>query len=182
MKRALVLGSGEGGDYVGGERGQLLRFQRVSVLGVDEGGLFAHLVEAEGTGGLGQIVLPALVVFVKDAIGDGGLEDGLEAIVVFLRDGIELVVVAAGATDRQTEEDRSSGIHHVGALLDEVDVFHFEEHVAVGADAVEAGAGARIGVVRVELIAGDLLFGETVIRFVVVEGFDDVVAVAPGDQ
>ena len=67
-------------------------------------------------------------------------------------------------------------------LLDEVEVFHFEEHVAVGAHAIEAGAGARFRVVGIEFVARDLFFGEAVVGLVVVERFDDVIPIAPGDE
>ena len=67
-------------------------------------------------------------------------------------------------------------------LLDQVDVFHLEEHVAIGAHAVETGAGARFGIVGIEFIARDLFLGEAVVGLVVVERLDDVIAIAPGFQ
>ena len=92
------------------------------------------------------------------------------------------MIVAAGAADGEAEEDAAGGIDHVDTLFDQVDVFDLEEHVAVGADSVKAGAGAGFGVVGVEFVAGDLLPDEAVVRFVFVERLDDVVAVAPGDE
>src|SRR5262249_29027118 len=50
---------------------------------------------------------------------------------------------------------------------------------AVDAGAEEAGRGHRPGVVRSDLVAGNLLPNEPIIGLVVVEGADDEVAIGP---
>src|SRR5262245_12084647 len=44
---------------------------------------------------------------------------------------------------------------------------------------VESRGDYRVGIVRPEFVAGDLLFDEPVVRFVFVEGLDDVIAISP---
>ncbi len=115
-----------------------------------------------------------------DAVGwqDGG-EAGLETVVVGLFDGVELMVVAASATDGEAHE-REAGVfgdvvedfltllHHVGS----VDVF--------GIKTDEAGCDEGVGIVGFEFVAGDLLTEEAIVGKVVVEEPDDVVAVTMG--
>ena len=96
-------------------------------------------------------------------------EERLQTVVIALRDGIELVVVAPGAAERQAEEDRAGGVgdvvEHLLAALLQVDGV-----VLVGEAAVEAGGDQRLRVVGVQLVAGDLLLDEAVVRLVLVEG------------
>ena len=44
-------------------------------------------------------------------------KDRLHRKVVFLQDGIELVIVTSGTTQRQPQESRSRGIHDVGQFI-----------------------------------------------------------------
>ena len=92
------------------------------------------------------------------------------------------MIVAPRAANRHAEEDGTGGVDHVHPLLNDVHIFDLEEHVAIGADAVEARAGSGLRVIGIEFIARNLLFGEAIVRLVVIERLDDVVAVAPGDQ
>ena len=46
------------------------------------------------------------------------VEEGKELIVLTLRDGIVLVIVALGAADGQAEEDRSGGIDPIDDRID----------------------------------------------------------------
>ncbi|MFO1436843.1 MAG: hypothetical protein U1F81_00890 [Verrucomicrobiaceae bacterium] len=104
-------------------------------------------------------------------------EDGLHGVEVGLCDGIELMVVAFGATHRGGEEGGSGGVHHVGELvgtLHELQIFVLTLH------AVHRPADDETGsYIRAAGIARDLLEHEAVEGFVSVEGVDDVVAVAP---
>ncbi len=52
--------------------------------------------------------------------------------------------------------------------------------ISSGIVAQEAGRDERVLAVRPQLVAGELLFHELVVGLVVVEGGDDVVAIAPG--
>ena len=179
---ALVFFGEERGLGGGRQGGDFLAAQAFLILAVDVGDFVADLPELKGAGIFSDVVVARGVVIEKNLIADGGLEDGLEAVIILLGDWVEFVIVAAGATDGEAEEDGTGGIHHVDPFLGQVDVFHFEEHVAVGADAVEAGAGAGFGVCGIEFVGGDLLFHKTVIGFVVIEGLHHVVAVAPGEE
>ncbi len=112
------------------------------------------------------------------------VEDAGEGVVVLLRDRVELVVVAAGTTEREAEERLAHGVdlvvHHVADDLLLVGV-------AAVPDAVrEKRRGDQSG--RIDLssvgvrhqISGDLMDDELVEREVAVEGIDDPVAIAPG--
>src|ERR1051326_954139 len=71
-------------------------------------------------------------------------------------------------------------MHIISKLFDLVDILDLEKHVAIGADTIVASAGARLRVVRPEFVSGDLLFRKTIGGFVVIEGLNHVVAIAPG--
>ena len=111
----------------------------------------------------------------------GRREECLQAVVVGLRDGVELVIVAAGALHGKPQED----LPHAGG--------HFAQDflaglflVLVAADdmarprAVEAGGDEGFDIVRKQLVAGKLFLDEAVVRLVRVERTDDVIAVTPG--
>ena len=115
-----------------------------------------------------------------------GPEVGLQPVVVDLPDGVEHVIVAAGAADRKAEE---GGSDDVGALG--------ENLVAAGRDFLVAGVapdgtepvqarrrqqgpvGRQVCAAAGQLVAGDLLADEPVERNVPVQGVDHVIAVAP---
>ena len=87
------------------------------------------------------------------------LEERDHAVVVRLRDRIDLVVVAAGAVHRHAEEDlrrrRDDVVEFVVAGLQRVGRL-----VVPQAEAVVAGGDDAVGVVAVELVAGELLLDE----------------------
>ena len=121
-------------------------------------------------------------------VGRGGSgEERLQAVVVLLRNGIELVIVAAGAADGGAGEGLHRGAHHVVAvdvansllfdgafadfdLSDPVERACCDE--AEGDDAV-----LRAGV---EHVAGELLPHELRERLVLVKSANDVIAIRPG--
>ncbi len=127
----------------------------------------------------------------------GGSEDGLHPEIVFLADGIELVVVAAGAGQGQTHEGRSRHVDPIGQTF-VAELGGVQGGLADGGSKpVEAGADAGFqvshlcgpngvaGVVEVQvvgpqLVGRDLFLDEAVVRFVFVERLDHVVPVAPG--
>jgi hypothetical protein len=114
----------------------------------------------------------------------GGAEDAGHGVVVGLGDGVELVIVAAGAADGETEEGAGGGIDlvvdNIHAVLFLVGFAEF-----VSAEGEEAGAddvvAFGVGVSGGEEIAGDLGADEFIVGFVAVEGVDDPIAVLPGD-
>ena len=117
------------------------------------------------------------------AEGLGAAEDAGEGVVVFGGDGVEFVVVAAGAADGEAHEGAADGFE---LFVDDV---HAEEafvllFVVGGAEGEEGGGGelaaALGGVGGGEEVAGDVFGDELVEGGVGVEGFDDVVAEAPG--
>ena len=128
--------------------------------------------------------LPGVLLFFAgqdDVVRLSLREVGLQAVVVGLAEGIELVVVAAGAADGDAEEGRADDVGHLGE-----DFVLRAGHVLVAgilaerAEAVEA-AGHQVGLVGgIHLVAGELLLDEIVVRLVVVEALDDVIAVAVG--
>ena len=110
-------------------------------------------------------------------------EDAGEGVVVALGDRVHLVVVAAGAGDREPEEGARG---RLDLLVDDV------QHelpavlgvVGLAAEGEEAGRDELIGPLAVVLggqqVAGDLLADELVVRLVGVERGDHPVAIAPG--
>ncbi len=109
-----------------------------------------------------------------EVVGAG--EDALERVVIGGGDRVVLVVVAAGAGDRQAEEAASQGIDAVGVLVELVAVAVIDRPAgkeAQGRQAVEA-----LGFGTVEPVAGNLLEDESVIGHVAVEGPDQPVAIA----
>ena len=111
-------------------------------------------------------------------IGDV-VEEGEEPVVVALRDRIKLVVVAAGALEREPHEGGGGRLDPVGHIFDAVflrdDAPFGREHVV----ATEAGCDplrpAGIG----QEIAGELLHDEAVVGHVAGEGVDHPVAPRP---
>ena len=89
------------------------------------------------------------------------------------------MIVAAGTVDRQAEE-------HLAGRRDDVVQLVVAGLLRVGrlvvpqAEAIEAGGDDRLGRDVRQLVAGKLLADELVVRLVVVERADDVVAVPPG--
>ena len=114
----------------------------------------------------------------------GGGEDAGEAVVVFGRNGVKLVVMAAGAGDGHRQEPTGDG---VDAL---VPVVGHEASDNVGGEALvlvvnrggaEVAEGATVFAGRLgHLVGGELHLHEPVVGQVAIDGFDDPVAVAPG--
>ena len=108
----------------------------------------------------------------------GVQEHAGERVVVLRRDRVVLVVVAAGAADRQPEE---AARHHVDAIVPLVRARDFDGAVVVepGSEPEEPERGQRARPRRrvAEQIAGQLRADELVVRQVVVERLDDPVAI-----
>ena len=104
----------------------------------------------------------------------------LEPVVVLLRNRIELVVVAAGAVDRQPERafaNRADDLVEIVVPPLRV-VLLAKQHARTHAQ--KSGGDEAVVGSAVHLVAGDLLDQEAVVRLVVVERLDHVVAVTPG--
>ena len=88
------------------------------------------------------------------------------------------MVVAARAIHREAEENLAGRGHDVieAVVAGQLAVSGL---VVPNAEPIEAGGDDGVGVGRGEFIAGELLAEEAVVRFVGVEGADDVVAEAP---
>ena len=100
-------------------------------------------------------------------------EHPVEGVVVVGGDGVVLMVVAAGAGDR--EPHRGAG-HRVDAVVDDV-VGDAEEATAEGEEA-HRGLGSRI--VGGGLVGGQLQDEEAVVGKILVEGLDHPVAIGGG--
>ena len=152
--------------------GSVRRFEGVN-LGAQAGGLFfpggllAGVFRTLGRGGGGQLIVPL----------DAG-EEGLQAEVIFLQQGIELVVVTPRALESQAQEDIAGGVGDVGQhgvpLAGGVPVV-----VLVNAQAQVTGRDLGVGFVGVQFVAGQLFLHEAVVGLIGVERADHVVPVAP---
>ena len=98
-------------------------------------------------------------------------EDAVERVIILGRDRVELVVVAAGAGDAQAHQAAGDDVDPV---VDDL-VLVVEEPAADGQEA-ERGEGPLV-VAQGEAVGGDLLDDEAVVRLVLVERPDDVVAI-----
>ena len=117
-------------------------------------------------------------VVVHDALGRV-VEKGFERVMVLLRNRIELVVVARGAADRQSEEH---GTRRIRAILDVLKAhFFFDDAVLVGRRVVpdESGCDALIERGIRQQVAGELLDCKLIERQIGVERPDHPVAVRP---
>ncbi len=104
--------------------------------------------------------------------------NGLE--VIQARDGIEFMIVAARAVNREALEALDGRAHHVVHVVVAVRrVIRFAEANS-RTYAVIRGRNQAVGSRLVQLIASQLLDDELVVGLVFVEGLDDVVAIAPG--
>ncbi len=113
-------------------------------------------------------------------LGPGDVrKEGLEAVVIVLEDGVELVVVALRALHAHAHEHIRCD---AGDLVQDVLPLGLRITLVVLVDGVaeKCGADGDFRVLRVQLVARDLLAHELVVGFVAVEGLDDVVAVGPG--
>ncbi len=107
----------------------------------------------------------------------------LETVEILLGDRIELVIVAAGAADRQAEERRPCEGNHVRHVVHALLQPSLGDGVAdqiVRAADQEAGGGLGDRIALTDHVAGQLLPDESRIRSILVERLDDVVAVGPG--
>ena len=171
-----------------------------AVVGFAPGTLF---VEAEGIGHRGEEgQLPCLlgqhgaVGIVGDGRGqpvvfvEGPFEEGGQPVVVPLRDGVELVVVATGAAHGQAQQ---AGAEDLDLLADDLDAVGHEVGQAVaglvvhhsqetGGDQVVHGFASEDGLagqVR-QLVTGKLFQQEAIVGFAGVERANDVVPETPG--
>lgn len=162
----LEAGKGEYGGYSGGDGAG---FVLVFVIATDVAVGGAGEVEVEDAG--------EAVFFEIGAAGLGiepdveGLEDGAEAVVVGVLDGVVFVVVAFDALHGESEQGAGGvldGFIEPGGAVEEV--------VAAG----EVAGGAEVcAVFRGELVGGELLEDDVVVAFVGVEAFDDPVTPVP---
>ncbi len=177
---AFRLGLGDGRARVGHEAGQAVAFQLL-----DDGPEQGVLLRADVLGRLFPLRLLRAVRGERGAVQRLDVvvparvhEEGLELVVLLLRDLVELVVVALRAAERGAEEDRADRVGEVvgDLLLLQVQVARVD---LVGEVAQEAGGHQRLAPVGPEFVAGDLFLDEAVERLVLVERGDHVVAVAP---
>ena len=118
------------------------------------------------------------VVAVALAVRRNVAEKREHRVVVLRRYGIDLVVVAAGAADCQAEERLGGGPQDVVEII-VASQLAIRRFVVPNTEPIEAGGRDAVGVAIRKLVASQLLHDETVVRLVLVEGANDVVAVFP---
>ncbi len=175
-------------------------------------GRFQQIVHAADGFGIvaGYVLNPtraASVVHVQDHAARPGSEiqrashpvlrvpDGLihrhQLVVIPLQDGIELVIVAARATNGHAQGRRQARLHsfllRVEVLVNFVnslivgDVSGRSQETSCGQRLDLVWRGPRARLVIYQLVAGQLLDQKQVNRFVPVEGVDHVVSIFPGN-
>src|SRR6266849_4309762 len=94
-------------------------------------------------------------------------EDAEQRVVIFGRNGIELVIVALGAGNREAEETAAGDVHAIVLEL--------------GAIGVKCQAGLILfGIFFRQLVAGDLGFHELIVGHVLVKRADYPVSITEG--
>ena len=107
------------------------------------------------------------------------VEESIEAIVVGLCDGIELVRVALRATKREAEPDGAHGVHTIDDVVD-AGLFLVASAFAIGhVIAVKTGGDFLLRSGVRQQVAGELFACELVEWFVSVEGLDHVITPGP---
>src|SRR5262249_23468713 len=119
------------------------------------------------------LVAGAAVAVVVDVV-----KEGQQAIVVLLRDRVDLVIMAAGAVERQAKEHLAGRRHDVVQSLI-TGLLGVGRLVVPDAQAIVAGCNQGVGPVAGQLVASQLLADKLVIGLVLVERADDIIAVAP---
>ena len=121
-----------------------------------------------------QVQLGALPAGTLQAV-----EDRHHGVVVPGGQGIELVVVAAGATQGQAQKDLGGGADDVVQLIESVG-FGIGGFIVPGSQAEIPGGDEGLGRGVRQLVSGQLFQDKAVEGFVPVEGPDHVVPVFPG--
>ena len=102
-----------------------------------------------------------------------------ELVVLFLRQWIELVVVALGAGDGEAEERLADGVHPVVHGI-HAELFRIDSSFLVQHGIAKKSGGDDLVLGRVwQQVAGDLLADELVVGQIAVECVDDIVAIEP---
>ena len=101
-----------------------------------------------------------------------------QRVVIALGDGIDLMVVAAGAIHGEPQKDLARGGDQIIKLIVERE-FPVGRIVVPNPQTVITGGDQTLGTAVGQFVAGQLFPNEPVVGFVGVEGADDVVAVPP---
>ncbi len=107
------------------------------------------------------------------------VEEGKKAVVVLLRDRVELVIMAARAAHREPHEDVRRGVHAVGDVLHLVLLGNRPALVVDHVIAIEAARQFLLRGGVGQQIARQLLDAEAVERYVAIEGVDHPIAPLP---
>ena len=100
---------------------------------------------------------------------DSGVEEGVKAVEVLLGDGIELVVVAAGAADSQSQPHGGNRARAIHRALDAIHLEFESPFAVVQGVAVKSSRDALVDGRAGEQVSGDLLHREAVEAQVAVE-------------
>ena len=105
------------------------------------------------------------------------VQEGEELVVILLQNGIELVIVALRALDRETKHALADGVHAIKQRL-HAELFGINAAFLVDHRVAEKTSGNDVvlGGVREE-VARELLGDELVVRQIVVEGFHNPIAI-----
>ena len=160
----------------GGEQGL-----RLGLDGLGQGVLFSDdlgaLLVERAHGGIESLGL--FLGRERTASVDHAFEGGADAVVVLGRDGVELMMMATGAVDREAEESASGGGDHVverGGADDLLGVGILIADVIVRPGDEERAADLCRGVELADHVPGKVFADQLVEGFVLVQRADDVVA------
>ena len=107
-------------------------------------------------------------------------EHGLKGVVILRRNGVELMIVTAGALQGMGEEGLAYAIAHVVKEALSGDLRHLHPRQFPWAHAQETRRDDHLRVVRLDFVARDLLADELIVALIRIEGTHHVVAITPG--
>ena len=103
-----------------------------------------------------------------------------ETVVILLQDRIEFVIVAAGTLNSHAQNSASQCFQHIIQIIPAPFRIVFFTEIYPGSGSQESGGNARLMSGVVELISRQLFGNKLVVRFVIVESSNDIIAIAPG--
>jgi len=126
---------------------------------------------------ISSVGVPILDPESRAVVGLRGEENAGQPVVFLLRDGVELVIVAARACHRHAEKGLGSGVELlIGQVQRVLAAVLLGE--TLGADGQKAGRDGMLGLLDCimgrQQVAGELLAHEFIVRLVAVERLDDV--------
>ena len=117
-------------------------------------------------------------VVTADAVPLYAPKEREKAVIVGLGNRVDFVVMTAGTTNRQTQKGICRRLENIIHII-KPGLFLVDGFVIPQAKSIVSGGNDIVRYGRIEFVTGKLLHYKLIIRLVVVEGSDDIIAIAP---